>query len=202
MKLTSYHVPLFSYFPGIENHSYETLRPLAVIQEISDRGILFTSSLIGSKATTFTCKDLGLTLQNKEEIIGEFSDGTRVIYFHGPTAYEHSYVQIAKDSKIRFQIRYRDHFEGILLFLDTYLVIMDKDISFGRQHCRLRIFTRAGDLIYKSYLGSKYSATRARIFEEVYSIILYAKDLSEATVWNFGDTSQVFSVAKRKRKNL
>jgi hypothetical protein len=197
-KLTSYRVPLFSYFPGTETRSYECLRSFTVIWDISRSGILFNSSLIGSIAITYTGEELGPTLPNKQKIVGEFSDGARVIYSEGHTAYVPSYVQIMKNDKVHFELRHRDDFDGILLFLDTYLIIVDKDINFPSPHCRLRIFTRAGGLIHELRLGSEYSTYHTRIFEEGHSIVLYSKDLSEATVWNFGKTFPVPSVARSK----
>jgi hypothetical protein len=196
MELTSYRVPLFSYFPGIEAYSYETLRSFTIIQDISRSDILFESSQIGSIAITYTGKKLKPTLHNKEKIVGEFSDGARVIYFRGHTAYDPSYVHIVKNDKIQLKLHHRDDFESILLFLDTYLVVVDRGINFHFPHSRLRIFTRAGDSIYELRLGSKYSTYYPRIFEEGHSIVLYAKNLSEATVWNFEETFQVPSVTR------
>lgn len=196
MKLTSYRVPLFSYFPGIETRAYETLRSFTVFWDIRQNGILFYSSLIGSIAITYTGKKLKPALHPKENIIGQFSDSARVIYFKGLTAYDRSYVKIMKNDKVCFELRQSRCFDGIPLFLDTYLVIVDQDINFPRLPCRIRIFTRAGGLIYELRLGSKYASYYTRIFEEGHSIVIYAKDLSEATVWNFGETFQVLSVAR------
>ena len=198
MKLTSYRVPLFSYFPGIETRDYESLRAFTVIWDISQDGILFYSSLIGSIAIAYDGKRLGPTLHNKEKFVGEFSDGGRVTYFKGHTAYINSYVQIVNKDKVHFKLHHPDDFSGILLFLDTYLVIVDKGFNFLRPHCRLRIFTRAGDFIYELRLGSEYSTYHARVFEEGHSIVLYAKDLTEATVWNFGEPFQVSLVPRCK----
>ncbi|KAJ5264998.1 hypothetical protein N7505_007791 [Penicillium chrysogenum] len=196
MKLTSYRVPLFSYFPGIETRAYESLRSFTVFWDVRQNGILFYSSLIGSIAITYTGKKLKPALHPKENIIGQFSDSARVIYFKGLTAYDRSYVKIMKNDKVCFELRQSRCFDGIPLFLDTYLVIVDQDINFPRLPCRIRIFTRAGGLIYELRLGSKYASYYTRIFEEGHSIVIYAKDLSEATVWNSGETSQALSVAR------
>lgn len=104
MKLTSYRVPLFSYFPGIETRAYETLRSFTVIWDIRQNGILFYLSLIGSIAITYTGKKLRLALYPKENIIGQFSDSARVIYFKGLTVYDRSYVKIMKNDKVCFEL--------------------------------------------------------------------------------------------------
>jgi hypothetical protein len=197
-ELTSYRVPLFSYFPGAETRSYECLRSFTVIWDISRSGILFNRSLIGRIAISYTGEKLGSTLPNKHKIVGEFSDGARVIYYEGRARYVSSYVQVMKNDKVQFHLYHFNDFDGILLFLDTYLVIVDKDYNFLSPYSWLRIFTRAGGLIYEFRLGSEYSTYSTRIFEEGHSIVLYSKDLSEATVWNFGETFPVPSVARSK----
>lgn len=187
MKLTSFLFPLFSYFPGIETGSddYESLHSLAVIKDVSRNSILFQSPRIGRIAITYTGKVLPESTPHKQEkIVGEFSDGARVIYFESRTR-KPSYVRIMKDDQVRLRLDHKNRFGGFLLFQDTYLVIVDKDNEYGVPHCRLRIFARAGELVYDFQLGGKYSTFQPRIFEEGHSIVLYANDLSEATVWNF-----------------
>ncbi|KAJ5742552.1 uncharacterized protein N7511_011285 [Penicillium nucicola] len=195
IELTSFCVPLLSYFPGIETRGYHALYNFSVIWEIGRNGILFYSSLIGKIAISYSGEELGMTLDKKEEIIGEFADGTRVIHHKDQTAYAPSYVRIMKDDKLGFELRHCNDFIGILLFLDTFLIIVDKDIEFPLPHLRFRVFTRDGDMIYGLRLGPEYSTSYPRIFEEGHSIVLYTKDLSKATVWDFGDIFQAKPVA-------
>jgi hypothetical protein len=148
MKLTSYHVPLFSYFPGIETSSYdyESLHSLTVIQDVSWSSILFESPPIGSIAVTYTGKKLESTLHNEEKIVGEFSDGARVIYFKGHTAYVPSYVHIIKNDKVHLRLHHRDDFNGILLFLSGLL--LEKPTPFAHTPADIQE-TNIGNLIQK-----------------------------------------------------
>jgi hypothetical protein len=211
MELRTYRLPLLSLFPEISrsSQSFDSLQLFTRIHEVGLNGILFHSPMVGSLAMTYSGKPLAPTDLDRGMLVGEFSDGTRVIHCETrhTGAFRPFQIKMTKNGETISQFETDDdYYCSSLIFQDTYLVVLDRHLdnrSSPCRPCRFTIRTKVGGLIYEARLGPQYLTYKPRIFEEAYSIVVCANDLSEALVWDFGEAGQVpLRGTKRVKENF
>ncbi|KAJ5608638.1 hypothetical protein N7528_009205 [Penicillium herquei] len=155
------------------------------IQRIGRNGISFCEPSFDAPLTvTYTGERLS-TSDLEIGIFDAFSDGTEVIRTNGRC--KNSEIHMTKDGKPIWRLQNDRDCRGAIVFLDTYLVCVHSD---HRRYlpCQVSFLKMNGELVANFHLTMKYKEQEIRVLSEEGSVVVFAGDLSEATVWSFFNT--------------
>lgn len=156
----------------IGNSGFDTFTK---IHEVGRKGVSFHWPL--DSPLTVTHMGEMMEFDNLERgFLDEFSDGTYILHTDE--------LQMMKDGEQIWRLEDGRRCCGAMIYQDAFLIVVHCD-NYRSLPCQVSFLKINGELVCEFQLPRGYRGDEMRILEEEGKVIIFADDLSEATVWSF-----------------
>ena len=174
MERQDFSLPI-SYF--FSEDLIERIRPyhfeeITSIREVCRNGVLFNWPLDSCLTLTY----MGEMMEFERGFLDEFSDGTYILHTEE--------LQMIKDGEQIWRFEDGRSCHGAMIYLDAFLIVVHCD-NYRRLPYQVSFLKINGELVREFQLPWKYRGHEICVLAEEGKVIIFAVDLSEATVWRF-----------------